>query len=374
MEKTDRTHFDLAIVGGGVVGLWCAYFARQAGINVALFEANKIASGPSGGLLGALMPHLPTRWYEKKQFQFQALIDLEKLCAQIEDESGIDCGYRRVGRVLPLSHEQHVVAAVQQIEAAEFRWGSVNPEYDMRLEKQPTHENWPHESVMPNGATVDNFSARISPRGLTSALHKVIASQVSIFEDTKVEMTADKKLTLPDGSTITADNIIVTAGFGTFDLLKHFAPGISGRAVKGQAAILDTDLDPNLPVVHKAGVYLIVHNDGRTAVGSTSEKEFEDGQTTDHLLDEVIEQARAICPLVGDASVVERWANLRMQVSGRDPIVGPVPEHENIHVCTGGFKISFGIAHRMAQAALAPILGTDPIDIPPTFQIKNRVN
>ena len=60
--------------------------------------------------------------------------------------------------------------------------------------------------------------------------------------------------------------------------------------------------------------------------------------------------------IISDAEVAERWANLRMQPKGRDPLLGRVPGHKGLYVATGGFKISFGIAHRMAQCVLAQIV------------------
>jgi len=374
MSISASKNYDLAVIGGGVVGLWCAYFAAKAGLRIAIFEAKTIASGASGGLLGALMPHMPTQWYEKKQFQFDALIDLEGLTKQLDGESGLDCGYARVGRVLPLSLPEHEIEAKQKCAAAAIQWTLPQRDFKMQVVSAPTYASWPDAQAMPHGATVDNFSARISPRGVAAALLKCIEGKVDVFENTPVELAEDKTIRTPDGSSIVAKDVIVTAGLNTFDLLQPFEPSLSGRPIKGQAAMLDTRLNPQLPVVHQNGVYLIVHNDGLTAVGSTSEREFSDGETTDQLLEDVIEKARQICPLVGDAPVVERWASLRMQPYGRDPLVGPVPDHSGLHVCTGGFKITFGIAHRMAQAALAPVINSPAVEIPPSFQIQNRVN
>ena len=39
---------DVLIIGGGMCGLLCAYFLKQAGVNYALVEANRIASGVTG--------------------------------------------------------------------------------------------------------------------------------------------------------------------------------------------------------------------------------------------------------------------------------------------------------------------------------------
>ncbi|PZR70212.1 MAG: D-amino-acid oxidase, partial [Stutzerimonas stutzeri] len=63
---------DLIVVGGGVMGLWTALFAARQGLSVHLAERRTIGAGASGGVLGALMPHLPDRWNAKKAFQFAA--------------------------------------------------------------------------------------------------------------------------------------------------------------------------------------------------------------------------------------------------------------------------------------------------------------
>ncbi len=68
---------DLVIVGGGIMGLWAALKAERRGIDTILIEAARTGSGASGGLLGALMAHMPDRWNEKKQLQFDGLLSLE---------------------------------------------------------------------------------------------------------------------------------------------------------------------------------------------------------------------------------------------------------------------------------------------------------
>lgn len=50
---------EVLIVGGGIMGLWAALLAGRAGIETRLLERKSIGAGASGGLLGALMPHMP---------------------------------------------------------------------------------------------------------------------------------------------------------------------------------------------------------------------------------------------------------------------------------------------------------------------------
>ncbi|MGO7932132.1 FAD-dependent oxidoreductase, partial [Rhizobium ruizarguesonis] len=88
----------MLIVGGGIMGLWEAVHAERRGIRTIVTDAGRLGEGASGGLLGALMPHMPDRWSEKKHFQFDALVALEAEIAALEAETGLSAGYTRSGR------------------------------------------------------------------------------------------------------------------------------------------------------------------------------------------------------------------------------------------------------------------------------------
>ena len=60
---------DVTVRGGGIFGLACAWACAQRGARVRLIEARAIGAGSSGGLVGALSPHVPEQWNAKKQFQ-----------------------------------------------------------------------------------------------------------------------------------------------------------------------------------------------------------------------------------------------------------------------------------------------------------------
>ena len=49
---------DVAIVGGGITGLWTAYHLAAAGVQTALLEAHEIGHGASGRAFGQLVPYL----------------------------------------------------------------------------------------------------------------------------------------------------------------------------------------------------------------------------------------------------------------------------------------------------------------------------
>jgi glycine oxidase len=51
-------------------------------------------------------------------------------------------------------------------------------------------------------------------------------------------------------------------------------------------------------------------------------------------------------------------------------MLGPLPGSANIFAMTGGFKISFGVAHALADALIEMIEGRDPERLPESFQLQ----
>jgi glycerol-3-phosphate dehydrogenase len=68
-----ETPFDIAIIGGGVVGCWCAYDAALRGFNVALFEKADFGSGTSGRSSKLIHGGLRYLQYFQFHFVFEAL-------------------------------------------------------------------------------------------------------------------------------------------------------------------------------------------------------------------------------------------------------------------------------------------------------------
>ena len=108
------------------------------------------------------------------------------------------------------------------------------------------------------------------------------------------------------------------------------------------------------------------------AIGSTSEDVFDQPLTTDARLDALIADARALVPALDQSPVIERWAGLRPKASARDPMVGRHPDHPRVSALAGGFKVSFGIAHRLAEAAVAEICD-EPFALPESFSLAHHL-
>ncbi len=366
---------DLLVAGGGVMGLWTALYAARKGLSVLLVEKRRIGAGASGGLLGALMPHLPDRWNAKKAFQFEALVCLEAEIAALEAETGLSTGYRRSGRLIPLAKPHNRAIALGHAEDALAVWRTPGRAFPFEVLDASPFDGWPAVSAMAGGLVHERLSARLAPRNLLAALRAALArmANVSIREGAGIAAIdpAAGIARLDDGTAIAFGHCVLAAGVETFALLAGLAPPLgrpAGTAVKGQAALFRADIDPSLPVIFADGLYIVPHEDGTVAVGSTSENSFTDPHGTDGLLDALIDRARHMAPVLADAPVIERWAGLRPKAIGREPMVGRHPQHGNVSLMTGGFKVSFGLAHALAREVLNEI-GGGTLGVPPPFTV-----
>lgn len=369
---------DLAIVGGGIVGLWCAQRASRLGLRTVLIEKGLIGQGASGGFLGALMPHQPLNWSPEKAFQLDALISLETEIASLQEHTATDCGYLRCGRLIPTRTNKKRNERARWQAAAEQHWPARSPggaALSWRLLDTVPDAQWLNPEVARLGCEYDTLSARLKPRRLLTALASHIGNSVEVRQRTSVIKLENggQTLLLSDGTTITPGHVIMAAGYETFELLRPVTGRVLGRGVKGQAALLrpQRPVDPKSPILYYAGVYVIAHDNGLVAVGSTSQSDLSDANSTDDKLDDVIARAAELCPELHGAETVERWAGVRPNAVGRHPMIGSLPDFERVTVCTGGFKISFGIAHKMADAALACVNGVTP-EIPELFKVPSH--
>ena len=328
----------VTVMGGGVFGLAVAYECARRGADVRVIERDSIGAGASGGIVGALAPHVPEPWNDKKAFQRDSLVMAADFWAGAGRISGVDPGYGRLGRVQPLKDADAVAAARARAAAARAHW----PDWaGWEVTDAP---GWTVRS--PTGLFLrDTLSARIDPRAALGALAGAVRALGA-------EVIAGREAAR-DGAVVWA------TGAAGLAALSAGRSRMVGAAVKGQALRLDFDARA-VPQLYADGLHIVPHADGTTAIGSTSERDFDDPAATDARLDAVHARAVAACPVLAGAPVIERWAGLRPRARSRAPMLGRLPCGD--YVANGGFKIGFGMAPMVAHVMADLILeGRDAI-------------
>lgn len=363
---------DVLVIGAGVFGLSTARAAAEAGMAVTLVEAAQVGSGASGGVLGALMPHMPARWNAKKAFQFHALAGLEGYIARLEAETGLETGYRRCGRVLPITTAD--LLAHHHARAAEARthWNAGLTGFSYEIEQACEHAAWLAPEAAPFGVVRETLAARISPRRYLQALAHSCATRGRLITAAPVASissnSAAPAITLADGQVLSAGSIVLAQGFSSFAMLEALTGKPLGEGEKGQALRVAAPDLSGMPAVYCDGLYVVPHGDGTVAIGSTAIAGRTDTEAEPGPAAALLARAIRFCPALAGRELVETWAGVRPKPFGRDPLVGRIPGLDGIFAATGGFKISFGIAHLVGGALAAELAGKEPEHpLPPTF-------
>ncbi|MEM9633473.1 MAG: FAD-dependent oxidoreductase [Pseudomonadota bacterium] len=372
MAPISAEPYDLAIAGAGVFGLAIARRAIKQGLKVVVLEAQHVGAGSSGGLLGALMPHMPARWNPKKEFQFQALLGLEESIRMLEQDTGLSCGYRRCGRILPLTTTDKLEHHQERAEESKLRWHPEETGFSYVVEPAGSRSDWLDPAAAPYGLVYETLAARTSPRSYLKALAAYVRTEGSLIEGAAVtdfDETSGSVHLSGENAPVSTKRLVLSGGFSAFDLIEHFTGEMIGRGEKGQALILDGKGLEDRPAIYCDGLYVVPHANGTVAVGSTADRAFSDTAPSPERTDELLQRATAFCPQLKGRELVADWAGIRPRCNKRDPLIGKLPGFDAIYAATGGFKISFGIAHQIADCLVAEITGEKPaLELPDTFQ------
>lgn len=341
---------DVTVMGAGILGLAAAWVMAQRGAKVRVLDAVGPGAGSSGGIVGALAPHVPENWNSKKAFQLDSLLMAPAFWAEVHSAGGVDPGYARTGRVQPLADDTAIALAHERgVNACTLWQGAAQWLITDSAPGLPLHS--------PTGRYVyDTLSARLSPRGACEALVAALRA---------LGATVEQGLTPGEGPVLWA-----TGAPGLRALSDALGTSV-GSGVKGQAALFQADWR-DAPQLFADGLHIIPHADGTVAVGSTSENQFDDPTSTDAQLDALIARARALCPALRDAPVILRWAGVRPRARSRAPMLGAWPGRTGHFVLNGGFKIGFGMAPKLAHLA-ADLVLTGQADIPTGFSVADSL-
>lgn len=308
----------------------------RRGARVRIIDPGGVGAGASGGIVGALAPHVPEQWNEKKAFQLESLLMAQDWWDAVTQVGGGDPGYARTGRLQPIPDDAALVRAKERGVGATSLWQG---RATWTVEEAP--DGWspgtPH-------VIRDTLTARIHPRRACDALTSGLAALGG-------EIVADGA---PEGLVLHA------TGWQGLAALQDEKGRAAGNGVKGQAVLLRLDRAV-LPQLYADGLHVVPHADGTVAVGSTSERDFEH-EHVDARIDDVLARARAAVPALVEAEVLQRWAGIRPRARSRAPLLGAWPARPGHFIANGGFKIGFGMAPKVAEVMADLMLdGTDTI-------------
>jgi glycine oxidase len=361
-------HPRIIIIGGGVVGMSCAWRLAAGGARVELFESRQPGQGATRAALGALWPASPLATGPLQEMHRAGLWQFQEFASELARRAGLPVTFRRLGRVELLNSDKAAQRAIAEAEAACAHWpalGGAEPVMEV-LEPAALARRWPQIAKAAFPALLCRATAQVDVPQLLAALAAVcVAEGVTLHEHTPVtglNIAGGKVASVRTADTpMEADAVLVAAGAWTAHLGPEVAAAAPIRPAKGQGLALQMPHGVRVETIIKSeSTYLIPWDEaGEILVGSTTEPEAGFDETpTLAARDALLAGAAAIIPGLKGAVLLRHWTGLRPQNPAKrhPPIMGPHPQIPNLFLCAGHFKTGIGMSPLVSRLMADTIL------------------
>lgn len=354
--------FDAVVVGGGVVGLACAWRLAQRGASVALVEKSPSLAGATRVAAGMLAPVGELAFGEPELLKLTlAAAELyPEFVAKVEAASGRSTGYAACG-ALHVALDRDEAAELQRVHELQRSLG-LGAEW---LPPRRCRELEPGLTPSFNGGVHAPGEAAVDPRALADALVRAAraeGAQISYGAEVVEGLFEGERLAgvrTAHGDELRAPAVVLATGAwsGKAEWLpEHARPPV--RPVKGQILELRgrDGIAPCARIVASERVYLVPRADGRLIVGATVEEQGFDTTATAGGVHELLREAYRLLPEIAEMELVEATAGLRPGTPDNLPRVEPAPL-DGLIWATGHYRNGILLALLAANAVVELLAG-----------------
>jgi glycine oxidase len=314
------SHYDVLVVGGGPIGLACAWRASRRGLRALVLDAGE--PGAWHVAAGMLAPVAEAEFGERALLELglRSAAMFEAFCAELAEATGHHPGLRRSG-TLVVARDADEAEALDRLIA--FR-SSLGLEVE-RL--RPSQARRVEPALAPTVRLALDVAGdhSIDPRRLVAALREAVELRRARVTALRTDGGRVSGVELEDGSTVEAGAVVVAAGVhaGSLGGLPEEAR-VPVRPVKGQVLRLRDPRGPGLVerVIRGEQAYLVPRGDGRYVLGATMEERGWDTAATAGGVYELIRDMSELVPGVLELEIEELQAGLRPATPDNLPAIG----------------------------------------------------
>jgi glycine oxidase len=368
LSNPQHSRFDVAVVGGGVIGLAVAWRAARRGLRVTVLERGQPGGGASWVAAGMLAPVTEARLTELPLLELgmASAALYPDFVAELEAQTGIESGYQQYGTLVVARDRDDAEALERELEV--HRGLGLD---SRRLRASQARQLEPALAPAIRLAMEVRDDHAVDPRRLTQALGAAAtAAGVELRSDVEVKeiICRSDRVTgvrLTDGVPVEAGHVVIAAGAWSEGL-----EGIPAEAripvhpVKGQLMRMHDPAGPGLVsrVLRTGGGYLVPRGDGRYVLGATMEERGFDTTVTAGAMFELLRDASEVLPGISELVIDEMIAGLRPATPDNLPAVGP-GALSGLHWAVGHFRNGILLAPITAAIALAGLQEEEPAEV-----------
>lgn len=354
-----KSSYDTVVVGGGAIGLSCAWRITQRGRSVLVAERDRPGAGASGVAAGMLAPITEADFGEEGLLRanLASAALWPGFAAELAELSGLPSGLRESG-ALVVAADRDDAEELRRLHGFQRRLG-LEAEW---LTPSAARRAEPGLSPRIAGAIHAPQDHRVDPRAVVAALTVAVErAGGEVAAGTEVESLDRSGVTLAGRGRVQADNVVLAAGCWSAALTD-----VPVRPVKGQVLHCRTRGPEPLctRVVRSPRCYVVDRGDGRVVIGATVEERGFDVRVTAEGVFRLLEAAIEVLPDVEELVFEGATAGLRPATPDNLPLVGLA--EDGLVLATGHYRNGVLLAPLTAQAVAALVCGEPaPADAAP---------
>ncbi|RZT39109.1 NAD(P)/FAD-dependent oxidoreductase [Cupriavidus agavae] len=347
--------FDVAVVGGGLVGSAIAYGLRDKVASIAVLDEGDVALRASRGNFGLV-------WLQSKGFGMGAYSRWTLgstrlwpgLAARLQAETGIDVALEQKGGLTPLMGDYEVEARLAWVQKLMAQPG-VEPYEWKLLDHHQAASLVPGLGPDVTGAIWTPHDGIVNPLKLLRAFHTAFGrGDVRYLPHHGVTAIAQSSsgefsLATPNG-TVRAKKIVLASGLRNGELGAMVGIDLPMAPQRGQILVLERTrrlLDTPL-------VTLRQNDEGSWLVGDSQEDAgYNDQVTTLPVLATLADRAVRTLPALRDVRAVRAWSALRVRAQDGFPVYEQSASHPGAFIVTCHSGVTLAAAH---ADTLAPMI------------------
>lgn len=356
-------------MGGGVIGLSCAFELRRRGHQVTVLELTRCGGQASGAAAGMLAPYSENVEGPDAFFRFclESLRLYPEWQADVKRISGRTFEYTHSGSLYVAYHEADMLALEGRL-LWQREYGSsgsiVEGEALFRLEPQLSRDvraalHTPEESHL------------YAPHYVAALEQACRVTGVRIHENLERLSVADWQneiaIQSADGRVFGADRLLVCSGAWAQELSATFGIRIPVYPIRGQICAYEVDGKPVQHMVFGNQGYLVGKENGSLVCGASEDVAGFDTSVTEKGIERLRKWNKNAFPFLADKTPFHRWAGLRPATQDGYPLIGALGGAKRVVFAAGHYRNGILLSPATAMLAADCLEGRAPAEYAQAF-------
>ncbi|WP_019635221.1 FAD-dependent oxidoreductase [Paenibacillus fonticola] len=374
---------NIVIMGGGVIGLSCAFELRKRGHNVTLLEIGKCGGQASGAAAGMLAPYSEN--LEEPDEFFRLCLDSLRLYpawqAEIRQMSGQAFEYANSGSLYAVYHEADILALegrllwqrdfgssgrivegeeLRRIEpgiSGEVKAALYTPEeshiyspYYVQALEQVCRDMGVRIFEHLESVDIDDWQAELAKMPERAQMHLPLRAQaqaplttgpgqlLGLLQEQPQTLRREIVVKSKDGRKFPADRLVVCSGAWAQELSGTIELPLPIYPIRGQICAYDNARHTVRGMVFNNQGYVVAKGNGTVVCGASEDIAGFDTTVTEKGIERLRKWNKRLFPSLGGEVPFHKWAGLRPSTQDGRPLLGGLEAAEQIVFAAGHYR------------------------------------